>query len=553
MQLTSRKPRSLSPTSRSRFASGKQLLRRFDKALQEQPLVRGAVVGLLLLPLTGEWIAALAGGVAAALSTLFPIAWIIPIGLLGYYQFVVQQREPLALAVIATLMIAAVILVRLSLKEQPDKLAKRLHAAAVVITNAPTKEKVKRRETAQERRKRGAGFVNPVKIVDDERSVDAAKWINAVHDEDGEVESVTVRYPVSFDTGDEKKTRGLERQISSTLGEPLISEWKYKEDYVTFHIERPLPLRVVYGELPTVEDGPETIPVGVVQRWVGGGHRVGRTSVVLWDLRHFPHGLVAGSTQSGKTSALRALSARMLARGWDLVACDGKGMDAYACLRGRQHVRSVEDTPISIADAIENVHADVEARAQRIRSARRKGRPQPELPRLVLLVDEYIRFLGRLDEDVRERTIGFLTEIARSGAETNVTLLLAAQRPELPDDEIDPLYELRLNLGMRLSFGTLTPEAAALTFDDPSVSEAHRVVRPPPGRALLRLGTLYAETQIPWLPDPNTSEGSLEEISEAQSHLPPRHQEGSSRQFTTGSGFLNDTPTAARERTGKEQ
>lgn len=201
-----------------------------------------------------------------------------------------------------------------------------------------------------------------------------------------------------------------------------------------------------------------------------------------------PHGLVAGTTGSGKSELLRTLVAG-LAAGADTdhltyVLVDYKGGAAFDVCADLPHVVGlVTDLDEQLASrALTCLEAELRHREQRLRDAGAtsidelwEGGPAEPLPRLVVVVDEFASLAAELPEFMDS-----LVDIARRGRSLGVHLVLATQRPAgVVKDSI------RANTNLRVS---LRVQTAADSQDVLGAPDAARIGRATPGRGLIRLG-----------------------------------------------------------------
>jgi antitoxin (DNA-binding transcriptional repressor) of toxin-antitoxin stability system len=136
------------------------------------------------------------------------------------------------------------------------------------------------------------------------------------------------------------------------------------------------------------------------------------------------HALFGGATGSGKSGGLNVLMGNLTACAdviiWAIDLKRGMELGPWATCIDRLATTSAEARAL-LADAV----AIVEARAAHLAaSGRRVWDPSPEMPALVIIVDEY----AELVESAPEAT-GDADSIARRGRAVAVTLIAATQRP----------------------------------------------------------------------------------------------------------------------------
>jgi hypothetical protein len=136
------------------------------------------------------------------------------------------------------------------------------------------------------------------------------------------------------------------------------------------------------------------------------------------------HALFGGATGSGKSGGLNVLMGNLTACAdvviWAVDLKRGMELGPWAACIDRLATTSAEAGAL-LADAV----AILEARAAHLAKAgRRVWEPSPEMPALVILIDEY----AELVESAAEAT-GDADSIARRGRAVAVTLIAATQRP----------------------------------------------------------------------------------------------------------------------------
>jgi S-DNA-T family DNA segregation ATPase FtsK/SpoIIIE len=201
-----------------------------------------------------------------------------------------------------------------------------------------------------------------------------------------------------------------------------------------------------------------------------------------------PHGLVAGTTGSGKSELLRTLVTSLaMTYGPDrvnLALIDYKGGSAFDACAALPHVVGlVTDLDRRLGKrALQSLEAEIRYRegvlrgagAEDVDSYLRVGKAPP-LPRLVVIVDEFAALAGDIPEFVPS-----LVDIARRGRSLGVHLILATQRPAgVVGDAI------RANTNLRVALRVQTVADSRDVIDDPV---AARLSRRFPGRGVLRLG-----------------------------------------------------------------
>ena len=265
-----------------------------------------------------------------------------------------------------------------------------------------------------------------------------------------------------------------------------------------------IPNAVRFVDLAGLElDNPDQVVAG----WTLGG----RTTEALvgqsidgpfrLDLkRDGPHGLVAGTTGSGKSEFLQtlvvslALANRPAAMNFVLV--DYKGASAFADCENLPHtVGLVTNLDGHLTErALASLDAELERREHVLRDL---GAPDVDgawqkdpdraaeagLARLVLVIDEFAELVQELPDFVSG-----LIRIARVGRSLGVHLLLATQRPAGVVSA-----EMRANTGLRVALRMEDKHDSTEVLEAP---DAARISRGTPGRGFVRAGGSSSLTQF---------------------------------------------------------
>ena len=200
-----------------------------------------------------------------------------------------------------------------------------------------------------------------------------------------------------------------------------------------------------------------------------------------------PHGLIAGTTGSGKSELLRSLVAALAAthdpQRLNFVLIDYKGGSAFAeCAELPHTVGMVTDLDEQLgARALRSLEAELRYRERVLGEYRANDLiayqqlRAPALPRLLVIIDEFATLASELPDFVAS-----LVGIAQRGRSLGVHLLLATQRPSGAVNE-----NIRANANLRICLRVQTPQDSSDVIDSPA---AARIARTQPGRAQVRLG-----------------------------------------------------------------
>jgi S-DNA-T family DNA segregation ATPase FtsK/SpoIIIE len=208
-------------------------------------------------------------------------------------------------------------------------------------------------------------------------------------------------------------------------------------------------------------------------------------------VRDGPHGLIAGTTGSGKSEMLRSLVAS-LAAGYsperlNFVLIDYKGGSAFArCAELPHTVGMVTDLDEQLGSrALTSMEAELRFRERFLRRYAADdlialdrlvvaGQAEP-LPRLVVIIDEFATLAAELPDFMTS-----LVGIAQRGRSLGVHLLLATQRPAGAVND-----NIRANTNVRICLRVQTAQDSTDVLDDRAAASISRIQ---PGRAYVRLG-----------------------------------------------------------------
>jgi S-DNA-T family DNA segregation ATPase FtsK/SpoIIIE len=234
-------------------------------------------------------------------------------------------------------------------------------------------------------------------------------------------------------------------------------------------------------------------------RWVLHGSTteapigVGLDGLLSLDLRRDgPHGLIAGTTGSGKSELLQTVVASLAVANrpdaMTFVLVDYKGGSAFKdCVRLPHTVGMVTDLDAHLVErALTSLTAELRRREHILAAAKVKdlddydalrasnGPALGPLPRLLLVIDEF----ASLARDLPDFVTG-LVNIAQRGRSLGIHLLLATQRPS---GVVSP--EIRANTNLRIALRVTDDADSTDVLGSP---EAGRISPSTPGRGLVRL------------------------------------------------------------------
>ncbi|MGH3261941.1 MAG: FtsK/SpoIIIE domain-containing protein, partial [Trebonia sp.] len=240
----------------------------------------------------------------------------------------------------------------------------------------------------------------------------------------------------------------------------------------------------------------------ITARWRAGGRSTVAVVGVSYDgplgidiSKDGPHGLIAGTTGSGKSELLQTLVASLAVANrpdeLTFVLVDYKGGSAFAdCARLPHTVGMVTDlSPHLVERALTSLSAELTRREHLLATAGAKDiedyqhaleTAPPDgvltpLPRLVIVIDEF----ASLVRDLPDFVTG-LVNIAQRGRSLGIHLLLATQRPSGVVSA-----DIRANTNLRIALRVTDKGESCDVIDTP---EAASIAKATPGRAYVRLG-----------------------------------------------------------------
>ncbi|MDF9814920.1 FtsK/SpoIIIE domain-containing protein [Streptomyces sp. SPB162] len=250
--------------------------------------------------------------------------------------------------------------------------------------------------------------------------------------------------------------------------------------------------------LDVIEMEPPTAG-GIAARWSMGGRSTQAVVGSSFDgafaidlVRDGPHGLVAGTTGSGKSELLQTIVASLAVANrpdaMTFVLVDYKGGAAFKdCVKLPHTVGMVTDLDTHLVErALESLGAELRRREHTLAAAGAKDledyiiamRTNPGLaamPRLLIVIDEFASMARELPDFVTG-----LVNIAQRGRSLGIHLILATQRPS---GVVSP--EIRANTNLRIALRVTDASESSDVIDAP---DAGYIAKSTPGRAYVRLG-----------------------------------------------------------------
>lgn len=272
-------------------------------------------------------------------------------------------------------------------------------------------------------------------------------------------------------------------------------------DYmITVRERQPMPPLVIH---PVIDDYSTLFGEGELKLPFGTAED---DYIMAWDVGRKtagPHALVVGPTGGGKTVTMSTLIIGATRQKIECVLIDPKQIELMG-FEGWPGVTMLATDVEDMADLIDRVHADMNARYQLIR----KGQAHPdELPPLLIALDEFLILKSMLTYWWQQQPkvrgvpkpgqppqIQKIVDILALGRSAGDRVLLGVQRP---DAELFKGGGARDNMRTRISLAQLSPDGAGMMWDDQSIGIKPTGVR---GRGWATDNSgLPRETQL-WLP-----------------------------------------------------
>lgn len=186
----------------------------------------------------------------------------------------------------------------------------------------------------------------------------------------------------------------------------------------------------------------------------------GRKIPVEIDLDVYPHLAVVGSTGSGKTTAIKEMTATLLAAYSDpkakLAVADYKGQD-YAFLEGCSRYYNHENYGVAVITCMKVLEARIEGKRQ-------------SKTRILLILDEWNNFLSSLPKKEQEKYINALSFCLNMGRSYGIHIIVAAQTAH-----VDFFGKSRDSLGCVVALGQTSKVTSQMLFapytDEPIIPQ----------------------------------------------------------------------------------
>ncbi len=284
----------------------------------------------------------------------------------------------------------------------------------------------------------------------------------------GEVTSMMVRHEIGSKlVSDGYRTR-VERAINAMFPGRWRAKWNHHTDEVTFEQRAAFPDSVW---LPAPDIDPDVdllasydsveIPYGVDE----DGNEV------VWRPAIDPNLMLIGPPGSGKTVTAHNLLVNFSRRGWPIWVLDGK----YVEFLGFQDWPNVQVVATTIEQQVAMVHRARDLMEYRYQKIVTGEATEADFEPVLVFLDEWAEFRGNVEDwytSVKPKggprqppVLAMLASMARKARTSRVHLVFGTQRP----DAIYFLGDMRDNFAMRISMGRLSPQAATMMWQSPTI------------------------------------------------------------------------------------
>ena len=216
----------------------------------------------------------------------------------------------------------------------------------------------------------------------------------------------------------------------------------------------------IFGDIP-----PQASPLAV---WLGKGID---GVPVYCDLARMPHLLIAGTTGSGKSGCINAILTSILLRSTPdqvrMILIDPKRIELNHYESIPHLLTPVVSSPKEASAVLLNVVTEMERRYERLAQVRARGLPEanrafrkrgePELPYLLVVIDELADLMMVSPQDVEDAII----RLAQKSRAVGIHLVLATQRPSV--DVITGM--IKANVPSRIAFAVSSQTDSRVILD----------------------------------------------------------------------------------------
>lgn len=263
-------------------------------------------------------------------------------------------------------------------------------------------------------------------------------------------------------------------------------------------------------------------PGAPMTAFCGLRYAVNGTAPVLWNMTKpdQPHGLIAGTTGSGKTNQLLSILFSLMLHNTPaelaVTVVDPKRSEGIQFLDKLPHVRTVAREMPDAVHAIETFYAEMEQRERGIVSRE---------TRHVLAIEEAASLTEHPDANLRKKIMFLLDDISRRCREAAMNLIVCTQKPttEVLGSQLKSMLLVRL-------VGSVTSKDDANTAVQVKASGAEML--PGYGSFIYRLNRTMFRYQAPLIDEP---EGLCQAIWRKSTDRPVVVQGGSNEPVRTGS------------------
>lgn len=241
------------------------------------------------------------------------------------------------------------------------------------------------------------------------------------------------------------------------------------------------------------------------------------TPIVVYRWWEIPNVIIVTQTGGGKTTLLRGIGQQLTATlaqlptGGAVLLNDGKGAGSFYLLEHLPGVKFANHLDV-IVDVVHTTRREVERRLQRVARARREiSRDPAHRPRgwwrplapVFLVIDDYIGWLLRLDQEQVKQVLADLAVVAFQGREVQVRFILAMQTAHAKTLDVGLTPQIKMNADLRIAVPGakgISATASGMLFDDRSARDDIPRV---PGGGIVAVGAAHAPVVVPDFPDPS--------------------------------------------------